>query len=150
RRRGHAHRRSPVERRHARRGDRRAGGRALSPHAGPTCRTKRWADLSDPRHDVRADIAHEAAEYFDRPAGAREGDGELSTPPLARIAVGVMVERRAATSPWAEHVWRPVGVLAGAPAAAPWTPPPRPSGAGALFPRAAGGGPYWPRTHNHP
>jgi hypothetical protein len=45
----------------------------------------------------------------------------LSTPPLARIAVGVVVERRAATSAWIEHVWRPVGVLAGVPDTAPWT-----------------------------
>src|SRR5262249_25277573 len=97
---------------------------ALSPDAAPIRRTNRRADLSDPRHDAGTDIAHEAAEYFGRPAGAREGDGELSTPPLARIAVGVVVERRAATSPWVEHVWRPVGVLAGVPEAAPWTPLP--------------------------
>jgi hypothetical protein len=36
----------------------------------------------------------------------------LSTPPLARITVGVVVERRAATSAWIDHVWRPVNVLA--------------------------------------
>jgi hypothetical protein len=41
--------------------------------------------------------------------------------PLARIHVGVVVERRAATSPWIDHVWRPVGVLAGVPDTAPWT-----------------------------
>jgi hypothetical protein len=40
---------------------------------------------------------------------------------LARIAVGVVVERRKATSPWIDMVWRPIGVLAGAPEAAPWT-----------------------------
>jgi len=40
---------------------------------------------------------------------------------LARIPVGVMVERRKAASPWIDVVWRPVGVLAGAPEAAPWT-----------------------------
>ena len=45
----------------------------------------------------------------------------MNTPPLARIAVGVVVERRAATSPWIEHVWRPVGVLAGVPETEPWT-----------------------------
>jgi hypothetical protein len=45
----------------------------------------------------------------------------LSAIPLARIAVGVVVERRAATSPWIDYVWRPVGVLAGEPEAAPWT-----------------------------
>jgi len=41
--------------------------------------------------------------------------------PLVRLPVGVVVERRKATSPWIEHVWRPVAVLAGIPEAAPWT-----------------------------
>jgi hypothetical protein len=45
----------------------------------------------------------------------------LSAPPLARIAVGVVVERRPAKSPWIEHVWRAVNVLAGVPDVAPWT-----------------------------
>jgi len=40
---------------------------------------------------------------------------------LVRLQVGVLVERRRAASPWVEHVWRPVAVLAGAPEAAPWT-----------------------------
>jgi uncharacterized protein DUF3305 len=40
---------------------------------------------------------------------------------LARIAVGVVVERRKSASPWIDVVWRPTGVLAGAPDAAPWT-----------------------------
>ena len=52
----------------------------------------------------------------------------MSTPPLARIAVGVVVERRAATSPWIEHVWRPVGLLAGVPETAAWTPVPGAAG----------------------
>jgi hypothetical protein len=42
--------------------------------------------------------------------------------PVLRIPVGVVVERRKATSPWADVVWRPVAVLTGVPAAAPWTP----------------------------
>jgi len=42
--------------------------------------------------------------------------------PLLRIPVGVIVERRKATSPWADVVWRPVAVLGGLPDAAPWTP----------------------------
>jgi hypothetical protein len=42
--------------------------------------------------------------------------------PLLRIPVGVVVERRKATSPWAEVIWRPVAVLGGVPAAAAWTP----------------------------
>jgi hypothetical protein len=44
-----------------------------------------------------------------------------SVPPLERIAVGVVVERRKATSPWIEHVWRAASVLPGVPSAAPWT-----------------------------
>jgi hypothetical protein len=40
---------------------------------------------------------------------------------LARIPVGVVVERRKAASPWIDMVWRPIGVLAGAPEVAPWT-----------------------------
>ena len=42
--------------------------------------------------------------------------------PLLRISVGVVVERRKATSPWIDVVWRPIAVLAGLPDAAPWTP----------------------------
>ena len=45
-----------------------------------------------------------------------------SVPPLLRIPVGVVVERRKATSPWAEVIWRPVAVLGGVPDAAAWTP----------------------------
>jgi hypothetical protein len=41
---------------------------------------------------------------------------------LTRISVGVLVERRKAKSAWADVLWRPVSVLAGTPAAAPWTP----------------------------
>ena len=41
--------------------------------------------------------------------------------PLARIAVGVVVERRKAKSQWIDFNWQPVGVLAGVPQAAAWT-----------------------------
>ena len=41
---------------------------------------------------------------------------------LANIAVGVVVERRQAKSPWVDFLWRPVSVFAGNPSAAPWTP----------------------------
>ena len=41
--------------------------------------------------------------------------------PLVRLPVGVVVERRRSASPWIEHVWRAVAVLAGVPQAAPWT-----------------------------
>lgn len=41
--------------------------------------------------------------------------------PLARIHVGIVVERRRAKSAWADFLWRPIAVLAGEPDAAPWT-----------------------------
>jgi hypothetical protein len=41
---------------------------------------------------------------------------------LARIPVGVVVERRTAKSPWLDFLWRPISVLAGRSSAAPWTP----------------------------
>jgi len=41
--------------------------------------------------------------------------------PLLRIPVGVVVERRKASSRWADVVWRPVTLLAGLPDATPWT-----------------------------
>ena len=41
---------------------------------------------------------------------------------LARIAVGVVVERRKAGSMWVDCLWRPVTVFAGIPPLAPWTP----------------------------
>jgi Protein of unknown function (DUF3305) len=47
---------------------------------------------------------------------------EVSSTALARIAVAVVVERRKAKSPWLDFIWRPVMVLAGNPAAAPWSP----------------------------
>lgn len=40
---------------------------------------------------------------------------------LARLPVGVVVERRTAKSMWAEFLWRPVGVFAGKASAGPWT-----------------------------
>jgi hypothetical protein len=42
--------------------------------------------------------------------------------PILRIPVGVVVERRAATSPWADFLWRSIAVLDGVPDAQPWTP----------------------------
>jgi hypothetical protein len=42
-------------------------------------------------------------------------------PALAKIAVGVIVERRKAQSPWIDFTWKPVCVLAGLPDASPWT-----------------------------
>jgi hypothetical protein len=40
---------------------------------------------------------------------------------LARIPVGVVVERRKAESPWLDFLYRPVAVLTGVPVAVPWT-----------------------------
>ena len=40
---------------------------------------------------------------------------------LARVRVGVVVERRKAQSSWADFLYRPVSVLEGVPAAPPWT-----------------------------
>jgi hypothetical protein len=44
-----------------------------------------------------------------------------AAPPLARIPVGVVVERRKAASRWIDFTWRPTMVLPGQPVAAPWT-----------------------------
>ena len=44
-----------------------------------------------------------------------------AVPPLASIAVGVVVERSKSASPWADFYWRPADVLAGAPETPPWT-----------------------------
>jgi len=41
--------------------------------------------------------------------------------PLATTTVGIVVERRKATSAWAQHIWRPVAALPGTPATPPWT-----------------------------
>ncbi len=41
--------------------------------------------------------------------------------PLARIPVGIVVERRKAASAWVDVLWRSVTVLGGVPEAAPWT-----------------------------
>jgi hypothetical protein len=46
----------------------------------------------------------------------------MGTPsPLARIAVGVVVELRRIESRWIDHAWRATGVLPGVPDAVPWT-----------------------------
>ncbi len=42
-------------------------------------------------------------------------------PPVMQLAVGVVVERRKAKSPWIDFVWKPVAVLPGVPEVAPWT-----------------------------
>jgi len=44
-----------------------------------------------------------------------------AVPPLASIAVGVVLERSKSSSQWADFYWRPVGVLAGVPDTPPGT-----------------------------
>ena len=39
----------------------------------------------------------------------------------AKIAVGIVVERRKAQSPWIDFTWKPVAALPGQPDALPWT-----------------------------
>jgi hypothetical protein len=46
----------------------------------------------------------------------------LRSTALARMTVGVVVERRKARSMWVDFLWRPVSVFVGNPSAAPWTP----------------------------
>ena len=41
--------------------------------------------------------------------------------PLKAIPVGVVIERRTASSQWVDYIWRPVAVLPGVPETAPWT-----------------------------
>ncbi|HEY4773411.1 MAG TPA: DUF3305 domain-containing protein [Xanthobacteraceae bacterium] len=43
------------------------------------------------------------------------------SPPLQRLSIGVVVERRKARSPWADFVWRPLAALPDAPDIKPWT-----------------------------
>ena len=45
----------------------------------------------------------------------------MSAIPLVTIPVGVLVERSKSASPWVDFHWHPIGVLIGAPDAAPWT-----------------------------
>ena len=42
-------------------------------------------------------------------------------PAMLRIPVGVIVERRKASTDWSEFVWRPVAILSGSPGVEPWT-----------------------------
>ena len=44
-----------------------------------------------------------------------------NNPPLARIQVGIVAERRRAKSQWVDFIWRPVTALAGVPDTPPWT-----------------------------
>jgi hypothetical protein len=46
----------------------------------------------------------------------------LANPEAVFLTVGVVVERRPATSPWADHLWRAVEVLEAAPDLPDWTP----------------------------
>ena len=69
----------------------------------------------------RPDAAHETAKSRDRPADRASRGGVVSVPAQAKIAVGIVVERCKAQSPWIDFTWRPVTALAGVPDASPWT-----------------------------
>jgi hypothetical protein len=45
----------------------------------------------------------------------------MSPAPLAKMTVGVVVERRKADSPWVDFLWRPVGILPDAPDMVAWS-----------------------------
>jgi hypothetical protein len=45
----------------------------------------------------------------------------MSPSPLAKMTVGVVIERRKADSPWVDFLWRPVGILPDAPDMAAWS-----------------------------
>jgi hypothetical protein len=57
----------------------------------------------------------------------------MTADPIARMTVGVVIERHKAASPWIDFVWRPLAVLPGVPEAAPWTPLEDVSGTRATF-----------------
>lgn len=44
-----------------------------------------------------------------------------AAPPLAKLPVGVLVERTKGASQWVDYLWRPVGILAGVPETPAWT-----------------------------
>ena len=45
----------------------------------------------------------------------------MSVLPPAKIAVGIVIERRKAQSPWIDFTWKPIAALPGQPDALPWT-----------------------------
>ena len=55
------------------------------------------------------------------PLRARRRRAEEGAMVREAMKIGVVVERRVLDSLWVDHAWKPVAVLAGAPAAAPWT-----------------------------
>jgi hypothetical protein len=52
----------------------------------------------------------------------RGEEHSMGSTALMHIPASVVVERRTAKSPWTDFVWRPILVLPGNAAAAPWTP----------------------------
>jgi hypothetical protein len=68
---------------------------------------------------------------------------------LARIAVGVIVERRRAQSPWIDFIWKPVSVLVGVPDASPWTPLSQDEGGATFYAGAAEIALYRTETANY-
>ena len=45
----------------------------------------------------------------------------MTIQPQVSIAVGIVIERRKASSIWTDFIWRPVALLAGVPDTQPWT-----------------------------
>jgi hypothetical protein len=58
----------------------------------------------------------------DAAKSTRCGGRVLITTALARIVVGVVVERRKAKGAWSDFLWRPVSIFSGKPSTVPWTP----------------------------
>ena len=70
-------------------------------------------------------------------------------PALAKIAVGIVVVRRKADSPWIDFTWKPVAALAGLPDAAPWTLLSQDSDSATFYAGAAGIELYRTETSNY-
>jgi hypothetical protein len=69
---------------------------------------------------VRSPLVPRREDHAREALAARESLVSVA-PAHARIPVGVVVERRRATSPWIDFTWQPVGALPGRPDAAPWS-----------------------------
>jgi hypothetical protein len=70
-------------------------------------------------------------------------------PALAKVPVGIVVERRKAQSPWVDFIWKPVTALAGLPDAAPWTVLSQSSDGATFYAGAAEIELYRPETANY-
>ncbi len=73
----------------------------------------------------------------------------IDHPDSLRLPVGVVVERRPATSPWADWVWKPAAVLLDLPEVPPWTLL-REEGGGVVLRRGDGHHPFPDRHRQLP